>query len=307
MSLERARPGAARREAIIIALANQKGGVGKTTTAVSLSVTLAGGGYRVLLVDIDPQGNATSSLGIEKSTLERTIYDLLVESASAGDVTVPTGRERLDLLPSAPGLAGAEVELVELQGRETRLRSGLHAVREDYDLIFIDCPPSLGLITVNALTAADLVLVPIQCEFLALEGVGQLITTIDLVRRRLNRSLDIIGVLMTMYDGRTRLSQHVVNEVRDYFPERIFREVIPRSVRLAEAPSYGQAIVEYDRPSRGAAAYRAVAAELLERLGLPPMISVQPADGDGVQEPAGLATTSAGVKAESEFEEGAVR
>lgn len=304
MIRESARPSAERRGAVTIALANQKGGVGKTTTAVSLSVALAAGGYRVLLVDIDPQGNATSSLGIEKSGLERTIYDLLVGNATARDVAVDTGRDRLQLLPSAPELAGAEVELVDVPARESRLKAGLDTIRSDYDLIFIDCPPSLGLITVNAMTAADLVLVPIQCEFLALEGVGQLITTIDLVRRHLNPSLDIIGVLMTMYDGRTRLSQHVVNEVRSYFPERIFSEVIPRSVRLAEAPSYGQAIIEYDRPSRGAVAYRAVAAELLERLGLPPMNLVQPANGVRTPDHFGLAAASAG---RDTFEEGAAQ
>ncbi len=294
MIRERARPTAGRRGAVTIALANQKGGVGKTTTAVSLSVALAAGGFRVLLIDIDPQGNATSSLGIEKASLDRTIYDLLVGQARAGDVVTETGRAGLQLLPSSPELAGAEVELVQFDDRERRLKTSLDQVRDEYDLIFIDCPPSLGLITVNALTAADLVLVPIQCEFLALEGVGQLITTIDLVRRHLNPSLDIIGVLMTMYDGRTRLSQHVVNEVRSYFPERIFSDVIPRSVRLAEAPSYGQAIIEYDRPSRGAVAYRAVAAELLERIGLPPMSLVDPANGEKTNEGNGLATATAG-------------
>jgi chromosome partitioning protein len=303
---ERARPTAARRGAITIALANQKGGVGKTTTAVSLSVALAAGGYRVLLVDIDPQGNATSSLGVEKADLEHTIYDLLVGNADARTVTVSTGRDRLHLLPSAPELAGAEVELVDVQSRESRLKAGLDSIRHDFDLLLIDCPPSLGLITVNALTAADLVLVPIQCEFLALEGVGQLITTIDLVRRHLNPSLDIIGVLMTMYDGRTRLSQHVVNEVRRYFPERIFQDVIPRSVRLAEAPSYGQAINEYDRPSRGAVAYRAVAAELLERLGLPPMDLVQPGNEIRISDIDGLAATAAGTGRDS-IEEGAAQ
>ena len=306
MIRESARPSAGRRSAITIALANQKGGVGKTTTAVSLSVALAAGGYRVLLVDIDPQGNATSSLGIEKTDLEYTIYDLLVGNAPAQDVIVETGRERLQLLPSAPELAGAEVELVGVSARESRLKAGLDPVRDAYDLILVDCPPSLGLITVNAMTAADLVLVPIQCEFLALEGVGQLITTIDLVRRHLNPSLDIIGVLMTMYDGRTRLSQHVVNEVRSYFPERIFSEVIPRSVRLAEAPSYGQAIIEYDRPSRGAVAYRAVAAELLERLHLPPMNLAQPADEDRIQDRNGQAAAAAGSVRET-IQEGAAQ
>jgi chromosome partitioning protein len=266
--MERALPHVARRGAVVLALANQKGGVGKTTSAVNLSVVLAAAGYRVLLIDNDPQGNATSSLGIEKSDLERTMYDVLVDGASLEGVAVETGRDRLSLIPSTPALAGAEVELVTLDARESRLRTALQAARGDYDLVLIDCPPSLGLITVNALTAADLVVVPIQCEFLALEGVGQLITTIDLVRRQLNRSLDIIGVLMTMFDGRTRLSQHVVNEVRAFFPERIFEAVIPRSVRLAEAPSYGQSIVEYDRSSKGAKAYRSVADELLIRLDL---------------------------------------
>jgi chromosome partitioning protein len=266
--MERALPHVARRGAVVLAFANQKGGVGKTTSAVNLSVVLAAAGFRVLLIDNDPQGNTTSSLGIEKRDLERTMYDVLVDGASLEGVAIDTGRERLQLIPSTPALAGAEVELVTMDARETRLRTALREVRDAYDLILIDCPPSLGLITVNALTAADLVIVPIQCEFLALEGVGQLITTIDLVRRQLNRSLDIIGVLMTMYDGRTRLSQHVVNEVRTYFPERIFEAVIPRSVRLAEAPSYGQSIVEYDRSSRGAKAYRSVADELLDRLDL---------------------------------------
>lgn len=281
--MERALPHVARRGAVVLALANQKGGVGKTTSAVNLSVVLAAAGYRVLLIDNDPQGNATSSLGIEKSDLERTMYDVLVDGASLEGVAVETGRERLQLIPSTPALAGAEVELVTLDARESRLRNALREVRDSYDLILIDCPPSLGLITVNALTAADLVIVPIQCEFLALEGVGQLITTIDLVRRQLNRSLDIIGVLMTMFDGRTRLSQHVVNEVRTYFPERIFEAVIPRSVRLAEAPSYGQSIVEYDRSSRGAKAYRSVADELLERLDLSKH-GVERSNGDADQE-----------------------
>lgn len=281
--MERALPHVARRGAIVLALANQKGGVGKTTSAVNLSVVLAAAGYRVLLIDNDPQGNATSSLGIEKQELDRTMYDVLAEGAPLSGVTVETGRDRLALIPSTPALAGAEVELVNLDARESRLRSAIQPVRGEYDLILIDCPPSLGLITVNALTAADLVVVPIQCEFLALEGVGQLITTIDLVRRQLNRSLDIIGVLMTMFDGRTRLSQHVVNEVRTYFPERIFEAVIPRSVRLAEAPSYGQSIVEYDRSSRGAKAYRSVAEELLARLDLPPN-GVERRDGDADQE-----------------------
>jgi chromosome partitioning protein len=256
-----------------VALANQKGGVGKTTTAVNLAVVLAGGGLRTLLIDIDPQGNATSSLGIEKRELAVTVYDVLVGGLPLEEALVAGVRARLDLLPSTPALAAAEVELVPVAGREHALRRALEAgaARSDaYDLVLIDCPPSLGLLTVNALTAVDAVLVPIQCEFLALEGLGQLIRTIDLVKRQLNPPLDVLGVLMTMYDARTRLSAQVVEEVRAHFPDRIFRTIVPRSIRLAEAPSYGQAIAEYDPESRGAQAYRAVADEFLVRLGLSP-------------------------------------
>ena len=267
--MERALPRVARTGAVTIALANQKGGVGKTTSAVNLSVLLARAGYRVLLIDNDPQGNATSSLGIDKADLPLTTYDILVDGLDISQVARDTGRPRLSIVPTTPLLAGAEVELVAFPNRERRLAAAIAAAQDDYDLIIIDCPPSLGLLTVNSLTAADLVIVPIQCEFLALEGVGQLITTIDLVKRQLNPDLDIIGVLMTMFDGRTRLSQMVVDEVRSFFPHRIFDTVIPRSVRLAEAPSYGQSILEYDRASRGANAYEAVAVELLQRLGLP--------------------------------------
>ncbi|MGI8474817.1 MAG: ParA family protein [Thermomicrobiales bacterium] len=254
--------------AVTVALANQKGGVGKTTSAVNLSVLLARHGLRVLLVDFDPQGNATSSLGVDKRTLDATVYDVLVGGLATADVVMADVRERLDLLPSTPTLAGAEVELVGIAKRERALLRALTQVKGRYDVILMDCPPSLGLLTVNALTAADFVLVPIQCEFLALEGLGQLITTIDLVKRQLNPSLDVLGVLMTMYDARTRLSASVVEEVRRYFPHRIFRTLVPRSIRLAEAPSYGQAIAEYDPESRGAQAYRAVSEELLERLRL---------------------------------------
>ncbi|HEU5434539.1 MAG TPA: AAA family ATPase [Thermomicrobiales bacterium] len=254
----------------IVAFANQKGGVGKTTSAVNAAVSLARRGFRVLLVDIDPQGNATSSLGVEKSGLARSTYDVLVDDAAVAAAIVPDARPNLDLLPSTPVLAGAEIELVERPEREFRLRRALAAVADRYDLIVIDCPPSLGLLTVNALSAARSVVVPIQCEFLALEGLGQLITTIDLVKQRLNPPLDVTGVLMTMFDARTRLSAHVVAEVRRYFPHRIFREVVPRSVRLAEAPSYGQAIVEYDPGSRGAAAYESFVDEMAERLRLGP-------------------------------------
>ncbi|MBA2278285.1 MAG: ParA family protein [Chloroflexia bacterium] len=254
----------------IVALANQKGGVGKTTTAVNTAAALAARGYRTLLIDIDPQGNATSSLGVEKAELEWTVHDVLVEGHAIGDTVLSAVRPGLDLLPSTPALAAAEVELVGLDRREHRLAEACAGVITRYDVVLIDCPPSLGLLTVNALTAARHVVIPIQCEFLALEGVSQLITTIDLVKRRLNPPLDVLGVLMTMYDGRTRLSAHVVEEVRGFFPERIFATVVPRSVRLAEAPSYGQAIAEYDPGSRGGVAYDAFAGELVTRLGLDP-------------------------------------
>ena len=266
--------------AAVVALANQKGGVGKTTTAVNAAVALARLGYRVLLVDIDPQGNATSSLGVEKTDLLHSTYDVLVDELPIARAVVVTDRPNLDLVASTPTLAGAEVELVEVPEREHRLARSLAPGADRYDVVLIDCPPSLGLLTVNALTAARSVVVPIQCEFLALEGVGQLVTTIDLIKRRLNPPLDVLGVLMTMFDARTRLSAHVVEEVRRYFPHRIFRTVVPRSVRLAEAPSYGQAIVEYDPASRGAEAYEAFVAELIDRLGLPPISYQLSAAGD---------------------------
>ncbi len=253
----------------VVAFANQKGGVGKTTTAVNAAVSLARRGYRVLLIDSDPQGNATSSLGVDKQQIDRSIYDVLVDQMPIAEAVTASHRPELDLVASTPILAGAEIELVEASGRETRLREALTPLLPRYDVVLIDCPPSLGLLTVNALTAARSVVVPIQCEFLALEGLGQLMTTIDLVKRGLNPPLDVTGVLMTMFDARTRLSAHVVEEVRRYFPQRMFGTVVPRSVRLAEAPSYGQAIVEYDPSSRGADAYEAFASELIARLRLP--------------------------------------
>lgn len=254
----------------VVAFANQKGGVGKTTSAVNAAVSLAQRGYRLLLIDADPQGNATSSLGIDKLRVNRSIYDVLVDHLPFAEAVTPTERANLDLVASTPMLAGAEIELVDAPGRETRLRDALADQLHQYDVVLIDCPPSLGLLTVNALTAARSVVVPIQCEFLALEGLGQLMTTVDLVKRGLNPPLDVTGVLMTMFDARTRLSAHVVEEVRRYFPHRMFGSVVPRSVRLAEAPSYGQAIVEYDPSSRGAEAYEAFVSELIGRLHLPP-------------------------------------
>ncbi len=251
----------------IVAFANQKGGVGKTTTTVNTGVLLARDGIRVLLVDLDPQGNATSSLGVDKQSLDHSTYDAILNPESTAGAIIPGVRERLDLLPSTPALAAAEVDLVGLVQRERQLKRALASVADRYDLAIIDSPPSLGLLTVNGLTAADHVVVPIQCEFLALEGVSQLITTIDLVRRQLNPNLDLLGVLMTMFDARTNLSAMVVDEVRRFFPDRIFETVIPRSVRLAEAPSYGQAIAEYDPSSRGGVAYEAFTNELVQRLG----------------------------------------
>ena len=254
----------------VVAFANQKGGVGKTTSTVNSAVSLARRGYRTLLIDADPQGNATSSLGVDKLNVRASIYEVLVEGLAIAEAAMPSARPNLDLVASMPMLAGAEIELVDAPNREARLRVALEPILSAYDIVLIDCPPSLGLLTVNALTAARSVVVPIQCEFLALEGLGQLMTTVDLVKRGLNPPLDVTGVLMTMFDARPRLSAHVVEEVRRYFPLRMFGAVVPRSVRLAEAPSYGQAIVEYDPTSRGAEAYEAFVTELGARLHLPP-------------------------------------
>lgn len=252
----------------MLALANQKGGVGKTTTAVNLACHIASLGYSTLLVDLDPQGNATSSLGVEKRELSASTYDVLVSGASIESSLIREVRPNLDLLGANATLAGAEVELVALSNRESRLRSAAEPIRSSYDAIIIDCPPSLGLLTVNALTASDEVVVPIQCEYLALEGLMQLVNTIDLVKRRLNPSLDILGVAMTMFDARTRLSTQVVHDVARFFPNRMFHTVVPRSVRLAEAPSYGQSIFEYDQSSKGAEAYQRLGTEIAARLGL---------------------------------------
>lgn len=252
----------------VVAFANQKGGVGKTTSAVNTSVALAARGLRVLLLDLDPQGNTTSSLGIDKANLDGTMYELLMQSLDSSEAVLNNVRPNLDVIATTSDLAGAEIELVNEPNRERRLAQALHPLRHNYDIALIDSPPSLGLLTLNGLTAADSVVIPIQCEFLALEGVTQLIQTIDLTRRHLNPQLDLLGVLMTMYDARTKLSAHVVAEVRQYFPDHLFEAIVPRSVRLAEAPSYGQSISEYDPSSRGGETYDMFAGELAARLGI---------------------------------------
>jgi chromosome partitioning protein len=256
----------------VIAIANQKGGVGKTTTAINLGAALAVAEKRTLVLDIDPQGNATSGLGLEKRDDLPTIYDVLVGARPAEDtVTKKVHFHCLDLIPSTRDLVGAEIELVEAPQRETVLRRALASFRDRYDYILVDCPPSLGLLTLNTLTAADSVLIPIQCEFYALEGLSQLLNTIRLVQKGLNPGLDIEGVLLTMYDRRLNLSKQVAAEAREYFGAKVYRTAIPRNVRLAEAPSFGQPIVLYDVVSQGAQAYLALARELLTRReGAPP-------------------------------------
>jgi chromosome partitioning protein len=251
----------------IIAVANQKGGVGKTTTSVNLAGELASRGACVLVIDCDPQGNATTSLGFDKRSLGLTTYDVLMDGADVREAIIPTGRSNYDLMPASEHLAGAMVELATVEKREWRLADVLREVQGAYERILIDCPPSLGLLTLNALCAAGSVLIPLQCEYLALEGLAQLKGTIDLVQQQLNPQLAILGVVMTMYDGRTNLAQQVVEEVRRYFPHRIFNTLIPRSVRVSEAPSYGQLLFEYDPQSRAAQAYKLLADEVIRRMG----------------------------------------
>lgn len=253
----------------ILAVANQKGGVGKTTTAVNLGGDLARRGSRVLLIDCDPQGNATTSLGVNKQEMPATTYDVLMRQASIVQAVQSTGRRGYDLIPADQELAGAAVELTDAADREWRLQQAIKQVHDQYDWIILDCPPSLGILTINALCAAQSVLIPLQCEYLALEGLAQLKHTLDRVRERLNPRLQIAGVLMTMYDGRTNLAQQVVEEVQRHFPRLIYRTLIPRSVRLSEAPSHGQLIAEYDPHSRGSLSYTAFADELLQREGVP--------------------------------------
>ena len=246
----------------IIAITNQKGGVGKTTTAINLSACLAEAGQRVLTVDFDPQGNATSGLGLEKGNIDNTVYELLMGECQVGDCIMPSVQERLDVMPSDVDLSGAEIELLDMKDKENILKENLNLVKDNYDFIIIDCPPSLSLLTINALTAANTALIPIQCEYYALEGLSQLMNSVRRVKRQYNERLEIEGVLLTMYDGRLNLTQQVVEEVKKYFPRKVFRSVIPRSVRLSEAPSYGVPIMYFDKSNRGTEAYRSLAEEL---------------------------------------------
>jgi chromosome partitioning protein len=244
------------------AIANQKGGVGKTTTAVNLGAALAELGYRVLVVDLDPQGNATTGLGINARNLAASIYDVMLHGAALEDVIEPTNLRNLFAVPATIDLAGAEIELVPVFSRELRLRKALDSVEGDFDFVLIDCPPSLGLLTVNGLAAASEVIVPIQCEYYALEGLTQLLRNVNLVRANLNETLEVSTIILTMYDARTRLAEQVVGEVREHFGDRVCRNIVPRTVRLSEAPGYGQPIVVFDPSSRGAIAYRELAKEV---------------------------------------------
>ncbi|WP_449316010.1 ParA family protein [Rubneribacter sp.] len=249
----------------VIAIINQKGGVGKSTTAIDLSAALGELGKQVLLVDLDPQGNASSGLGIEKSQVSNCVYDVLLNDVPIEDVIIPDVYEGLDVVPATINLAGAEVELVSEMARENRLKDAVGSLRGRYDYIFVDCPPSLGLLTVNALVAADKLLIPIQCEFYALEGVTKLLDSMKRVKTRLNPTLDIFGVLLTMYDGRTTLSRQVVSEVKNYFGKAVFSTLIPRTVKLSEAPSFGQPITQYDPMGKGAQSYTDLAKEVIQR------------------------------------------
>ncbi|MBQ5824875.1 MAG: ParA family protein [Clostridia bacterium] len=249
----------------IIAIVNQKGGVGKTTTAVNLTAAVGAQGKKVLLVDIDPQGNATSGLGINKRDVKLSSYDNIINAVPAAQTIIHSPFKNVDVIPSTMDLAGAELELVDVERREAKLRTCLALVKAQYDYIFLDCPPSLGLITLNGLCAADSLLVPIQCEYYALEGLSQLISTVRNIKRLYNPLIDIEGVLLTMYDGRLNLIQQVVEEVKKFFPRKVFNTVIPRTVRLSEAPSFGQPVMYYDKSSKGTLAYDNLATELINK------------------------------------------
>ena len=249
----------------IIAIANQNGGVCKTTTAVKIAASIGYYGYRVLLVDADPQGNATSGFGIQKRTVDRSTYEVLLGQCSARDAILTTPFKGVEVIPSSMALAAAELELADMRDRVMRLKEELVRVKGEYDFVLIDCPPSLGMVTLNALSACDSLIIPIQCEYYALEGLSQLVTTVRQVKRLYNPSIEIEGVLLTMYDGRLNLTLQVVDEVMKYFPEKVFKNVIPRNVRLSEAPSFGQPVLYFDRSSRGSQAYEALTAEILDK------------------------------------------
>lgn len=249
----------------IISVANQKGGVGKTTTTVNLGACLAYDGKKVLLIDSDAQGNATSGLGVRKPDVKQDIYDVLVNEVSIKETIIKTSRENLSIVPATLQLAGAEIELTSMMARESRLKSALAEVSDEYDFILVDCPPSLGHLTINAFTASDAILIPVQCEYYALEGLSQLLNTVRLVQKHFNPGLEIEGVLLTMYDARTNLGAEVVEEVRRYFQEKVYDTIIPRNVRLSEAPSHGKPIIDYDPRSKGAEVYQALAKEVLVR------------------------------------------
>jgi chromosome partitioning protein len=247
----------------IIAVANQKGGVGKTTTTVNLGASLAYAGKKVLLIDMDAQGNATSGMGVRKGEVDKDIYDVLINEEPLEDVILSSSRENLSMVPATIQLAGAEVELTSLMARETRLKRAVETVEDQYDYILIDCPPSLGHLTINAFTASDSVLIPVQCEYYALEGLSQLLNTVRLVQKHFNKDLKVEGVLLTMLDARTNLGFEVVNEVKKYFREKVYQTIIPRNIRLSEAPSYGLSIIDYDLKSKGAEVYQELAKEVL--------------------------------------------
>ena len=248
----------------VVSIANQKGGVGKTTTSINLSTILAKKGKKVLMIDADPQGNASSGVGIDRDDIELSVYDILINDIAIEEVVKKTKVKNLDICPSNINLAGAEVELVSVMSREHRLKEKIDTIKENYDFIIIDCPPSLGLITLNALTASDSVLIPIQCEYYALEGLGQLLNTISLVKKHLNKGIEIEGALLTMYDIRTNLSNQVVKEVKKYFNDKVYKNVIPRNVKLSEAPSYGMPISVYDPRSKGAKSYEKFVKEFIK-------------------------------------------
>ncbi|PIC77228.1 sporulation initiation inhibitor Soj [Sporosarcina sp. P19] len=248
----------------IIAIANQKGGVGKTTTSVNLSACLAHLGKKVLLIDSDPQGNATSGVGVNKGDVQDCIYNMLIDDVPVRDVILPTEIENLEIVPATISLAGAEIELVSTISREVRMKHAIQDIKSDYDYVIIDCPPSLGLLTLNALTASDSIIIPVQCEYYALEGLSQLLSTIRLVQKHLNEALYIDGVLLTMFDARTNLGIQVIEEVKKYFQDKVYKTIIPRNVRLSEAPSHGKPIILYDPRSKGAEVYSELAKEVVE-------------------------------------------